>query len=114
MRTPSSTTALAPTNTLSSTITGLAEGGSKTPANTAPAPIWARLPTVARAPKMAPISIMVSSPTTAPILITAPIMTTAFFPITAWSRINAPGSIRASTLVKSNSGTAELRRSFSK
>lgn len=39
------------------------------------------LPTVARPPKTAPISIIVFSPITAPILIIAPIMITALLPI---------------------------------
>ena len=51
--------ALAPTKTLSPTRTGSALAGSITPANTAPAPMWLFLPTVARPPKIAPISIIV-------------------------------------------------------
>ncbi|ABP91013.1 hypothetical protein SSU05_2045 [Streptococcus suis 05ZYH33] len=43
--TPSITTALAPTKTLSPTRTGSAEAGSMTPARTAPAPMWLFLPT---------------------------------------------------------------------
>ena len=42
------------------------------------------------------MSIIVPSPTEAPMLITAPIITTAFLPISTMSRITAPGSMRAS------------------
>ena len=79
--TPSMMTALAPTSTLSSMMTGVALAGSTTPASTAPAPIWQFLPTVARPPRTAPISIMVPSPMIAPMLMMAPIMMTALSPI---------------------------------
>ena len=89
------TTALAPTKTLSPIRTGSAEAGSMTPARTAPAPMWLFLPTVARPPRIAPISIMVPAPISAPILMTAPIMITALSSMVTWSRMIAPGSIRA-------------------
>ena len=100
-------------STLSSTTTGVAEGGSTTPASTAPAPMWHRFPTIARPPSTAPISIMVPSPITAPILITAPIIITALSPICTCSRIIAPGSIRAWISFLSNRGIAEFLASFS-
>ena len=112
-RTPSMTTALAPMNTSSSMITGVALAGSMTPARTVPAPMWQCLPTVARPPKTAPMSIMVPSPTTAPMLRMAPIMMTAFFSMVTCSRMMAPGSMRAGTSFMSSRGMAELRQSFS-
>ncbi|CAG5614755.1 Uncharacterised protein [Streptococcus pneumoniae] len=111
--TPSITTALAPIRTLSPTRTGSALAGSITPAKTAPAPTWLFFPTIARPPRMAPMSIMVPAPISAPILITAPIMITALSPISTWSRIIAPGSIRALIARLSSKGTAELRASCS-
>ena len=50
---------------------------------------------------------------TAPMLITAPIMMTAPLPMLTFSRISAPGSMRACMPFMSSSGTALLRRSFS-
>ena len=113
MRQPSITTALAPMSTLSSTITGVAEAGSTTPASTVPAPMWQFLPTVARPPSTAPMSIMVPSPTTAPMFRMAPIMMTAFFLICTCSRMIAPGSMRAGMSFISSRGMAELRQLFS-
>ena len=52
-------------------------------------------------------------PTTAPMLMTAPIMMTAPWPISTFSRMMAPGSIRAWTHLRSSRGTPEFRRSFS-
>ena len=46
-------------------------------------------------------------------MITAPIMITAFLPMVTFSRISAPGSMRAGMAFMSSSGTALLRRSFS-
>ena len=59
------------------------------------------------------MSIMVPSPTTAPMLRMAPIMTTALSPMDTCSRMMAPGSIRAFTPFRSSRGMALLRRSFS-
>ena len=59
------------------------------------------------------MSIIVSSPTTAPMLRMAPIMITARSPISTRSRRMAPGSMRALTALTSRSGTALLRRSHS-
>ena len=113
MCTPSMTTAFAPMRTLSSTMTGVAEAGSMTPASTAPAPTWQCFPTVARPPRTAPMSIIVPSPTTAPMLMIAPIMMTAFGSMVTCSRMIAPGSMRAGISFMSSSGTALLRRSCS-
>ena len=82
-------------STSSSTMTGVALAGSTTPARTAPAPMWQCLPTVARPPSTAPMSIMVPSPTTAPMFRIAPIIMTALSPICTCSRMMAPGSMRA-------------------
>ena len=43
----------------------------------------------------------------------APIMMTAPSPISTFSRMMAPGSMRALTFFMSSRGTPELRRSFS-
>ena len=59
------------------------------------------------------MSIMVRLPTTAPILRMAPIMMTAPSPISTFSRMMAPGSIRALRSFRSSRGTPEFRRSFS-
>ena len=59
------------------------------------------------------MSIIVPSPTTAPIFRMAPIMITAFLPISTCSRMMAPGSMRAGISFRSSRGTPELRRSFS-
>ena len=59
------------------------------------------------------MSIIVPAPISAPMLITAPIMTMTRSPMTAPSRMNEPGSMRAFTPLRSSSGSAELRRSFS-
>ena len=64
-------------------------------------------------PSTAPMSIMVPSPMTAPMLITAPIMITAPRPISTFSRMMAPGSIRAGMAFMSSRGTPEFLRSFS-
>ena len=53
------------------------------------------LPTVARPPSTAFMSIIEPSPITAPMLIVAFIIITALSPISTWSRIIAPGSMRA-------------------
>ena len=59
------------------------------------------------------MSIMVPSPTTAPMLMMAPIMMTALSPMETFSRMMAPGSMRAFTPRTSSIGTPELRRSHS-
>ena len=59
------------------------------------------------------MSIMVPLPTTAPMFKMAPIMITAPSPISTFSRMMAPGSIRAFSPFRSSSGTPELHRSFS-
>ena len=50
---------------------------------------------------------------TAPMFTIAPIMMTALSPMDTRSRMIAPGSMRAFTSLRSKSGTAELRQSFS-
>ena len=55
------------------------------------------------------MSIMVRLPTTAPILRMAPIMMTAPSPISTFSRMMAPGSIRALRSFRSSRGTPEFR-----
>ena len=59
------------------------------------------------------MSIMVPGPMMAPMLMTAPIMMTAPSPISTFSRMKAPGSIRALMFFMSSRGTPEFRRSFS-
>ena len=59
------------------------------------------------------MSIMVPGPTTAPMLRTAPIIMTAPSPISTFSRMMAPGSIRALMSLRSSRGTPEFRRSLS-
>ena len=61
---------------------------------TVPAPMWQFLPTVARPPSTAPISIMEPSPMTEPMLMMAPIMMTARSPISTRSRMIVPGSMQ--------------------
>ena len=94
-------------------MTGTALAGSTTPARTVPAPMWQFLPTMARPPSTAPMSIMDPAPMTAPMLMTAPIMMTALSPISTCSRRMAPGSMRALMFFLSSRGMAELRLSFS-
>ena len=99
-RTPSKITAFAPINTSSSIITGEALG-VQSHLLILRQPLHVHFTSCSTTTEVAFISIIVPSPTTAPILIVAPIITTAPSSIIACSLINAPGSIRAFVFVKS-------------
>ena len=78
-----------------------------------PCAMWQSAPPVARPPSTAPMSIMVPRPTTAPMFKMAPIMMMAPSPISTFSRMMAPGSMRALISLIVQQGTPESRRSLS-
>ena len=74
-------------------IVGLACIGSSTPPIPAPAEMWQLVPTCAQEPTEAQVSIIVPSPTLAPMFTKLGISTT-FLPICAPRRTIAPGTAR--------------------